>query len=252
MSEDELSRKERLVSSIKERIRQLVLEVQNDAVHLRFKPGYCWWIATIGTSEKEQYPDGVHFCDQIGVSQEDFKFALGKKWLSRKDFPFSALRIQKARSINFVSVGLSNFCSYYGSEVKYLASDSSLIVSSSSSSPSWTITVRQLLRSIEERVTPIPVRQPTLMHQEPGNRTSQLLPPPSIASTITESPRLEQQTPSASQIDLVATNPTSLAVPAVHPRIMSENELSRKERLVSSIKERIRHLVLEVQNDAVH
>ncbi len=84
MSEKELSRKERLVLSIKARIGQLVYAVQDDEAHMRFKPGCCWWISTIGASARKKYPDGVHFCEQIGVSQEDFEFALGRKWLWRQ------------------------------------------------------------------------------------------------------------------------------------------------------------------------
>jgi hypothetical protein len=151
MSEKELSRKERLVLSIKARIGQLVYAVQDDEAHLRFEPGCSWRVSTLGASARKQYPDGVHFCDQIGVSQEDFEFALGKRWLST-EFPFSALKSRKVRCLNFVTVDLINPFSDYGSGVESPAAKSSLIVSrvaSSSVSSSWAIPVSRLLRSIE-------------------------------------------------------------------------------------------------------
>jgi hypothetical protein len=63
MSEKKLNRRERLVLSIKARIGQLVYAVQDDDAHLRFEPGCSWWISTLGASAREQYPDGVHFCE---------------------------------------------------------------------------------------------------------------------------------------------------------------------------------------------
>jgi hypothetical protein len=205
MSENKLSRKERLVLSIKARIRELVNDVQDDGAHLRFKPGYCWWIATLGPSAMAGYPAGVHFCDQIGVSQEDFKYAVGERWLTSKEFPFSALRSGKVGQFTFVTVDLIHPSSDYGSHLECPAADSSLIVSSSSWSTS--LCVKQLLRSIEERVRPIPVQQPTLMQQEPENTTAQPVPPPAIASKRTEIPQPRQQTPSDHQLEVVATNP---------------------------------------------
>jgi hypothetical protein len=76
MSEKEPSRKERLVLSIKTRIRRLVYAVQDDEAHQRFAPGYSWWIATLGASAKQHYPDAVHFCEQIGVTENEFKDGL--------------------------------------------------------------------------------------------------------------------------------------------------------------------------------
>jgi hypothetical protein len=93
MSERELSRKERLVLSITARIRELVYAVQDEEAHMRFKPGDAWWIITLGASAGKRYPDGVHFCEQIGVSQEDFQFALGRQWRSSKQFPFDLLPV---------------------------------------------------------------------------------------------------------------------------------------------------------------
>jgi hypothetical protein len=130
-----------------------------------------------------------------------------------------------------VSVAPVHLCSDYGSEVKCPAADSSLIVSSSSWS--WTITVRLLLRSIEEHVTPIPVQQPMLMQKKTKKPKSQLVPPPSIASTITEGPRTEQQTPSDYQLDLVAANPTGPAAVLV------------KEGRLREISERLELMLVE-------
>ena len=127
MSELELRRKERLVLSIKARIGQLVYAVQDDEAHIRFEPGCCWWISSLGASARKQYPHAVHFCEQIEISQEDFEFALGRKWLST----FSALRSRKVRYLSFVTVDLINHYSDYGSTVESPASKSSLIVSSS-------------------------------------------------------------------------------------------------------------------------
>jgi hypothetical protein len=110
----------------------------------------CWWIATLGASAKAAYPEGVHFCDEIGVSQEDFEYALGRKWLMSTEFPYSNLRPRRVRNFTFVTVGVINPFSDYRSEVATPTADSRLIVSSSSSSSSWAIPVRQLLRSIDE------------------------------------------------------------------------------------------------------
>jgi hypothetical protein len=35
-----------------------------------------------GVRKDTQYPDGVHFCEQIGVTEDEFKDALGRKWLT--------------------------------------------------------------------------------------------------------------------------------------------------------------------------
>jgi hypothetical protein len=173
MSENELDRKDRLVSLIKARVRALVFLVQDDDHNRRFEPGLCWWIETLGVSAKTAYPEGVHFCDQIGVSQKDFEFALGRKWLMSKEFPYSHIRTRRIQTFTFVTVGLINPFSDYGSEVESPAKDSSLIVSSPSS-PSWAIPVGQLLRSINDHRT--------LMQQEPKKTTAELVMPPSIVS----------------------------------------------------------------------
>jgi hypothetical protein len=116
----------------------------------------------MGESAREQYPDGVHFCEQIGVPQEDFKFALGKKWLLRKDFPFSALKSRKVKCLLFVTVELINPFSDYGSEVDSPAGKSNLIVSRVESSVllSWKYSVLRLLRSTERLAPPIPAQEP--------------------------------------------------------------------------------------------
>jgi hypothetical protein len=224
MSEQEqLRRKERLVASIEARIQQLVFLVQDNDDNLRCEPGRTWWLATVGKSATTYYPDAVHFCDQIGVSQDDLIEAFGRRWLMSKKFPFSALRYGKIGAFNFVTIELSNPFSDYGSQIQGPAT--ALVVSSSS----WAIPSRRLLRSIEERVPPIPlklptptpipaVQQPTLKQQESEHTKVPLVtlpsitPPPSIASERTESPRLGQQTLGDSQLELVATNPINRAV----------------------------------------
>jgi hypothetical protein len=83
MSEKELNHEERLALSMKARIQQLVFLVQDDDDNICFKPGCAWWLATLGTSANTNFPQAVHFCDQIGVSQDDFKKALGQKYASQ-------------------------------------------------------------------------------------------------------------------------------------------------------------------------
>jgi hypothetical protein len=74
---------------------------------MRFKPGCSWWIATLGASAKTQY-DGVHFCEQIGVTEDEFKDALGRKWLTSTEFPFSTLKSRKVGYARFATVDLIN------------------------------------------------------------------------------------------------------------------------------------------------
>ncbi len=138
MSENELNYKERLVLSIEARIQQLVFQVQDDEENMRFKPGYAWWLATLGKSATTKFPEAVHLCDQIGVSQGVFQKALGQKWLSSSKFPFSDLRSRPVGAFTFVTIELVNPYSDYGSECHSPASDRSLIVSSSS----WAIPSR--------------------------------------------------------------------------------------------------------------
>jgi hypothetical protein len=94
-----------------------------------------------------QYPDGVHFCEQIGVTEDEFKDALGRKWLT--SVSFSTLKSRKVGYARFATVDL--IYSDYGSETESPA-DSSLIVSGAASSaaagrgPS----LGRLLRSIEK------------------------------------------------------------------------------------------------------
>jgi hypothetical protein len=166
MSEIELRYKERLVLSIEARIRQLVYQVQDDGDNMRFKPGCSWWLAAFGNTAKNKFPEAVHFCDQIGVSQEKFEEAFGRRWLNSKKAPFSDLRSRMFGGFNFVTIGRINLYSDYGNECDSPASDRSLIVSSSSS---WAIPSGRLLYSIEERVTPIPVQEPT---QAPANTSA--------------------------------------------------------------------------------
>jgi hypothetical protein len=90
-----------------------------------------------------------------------------------KEFPYSHIRTRRIQKFTFVTVGLINPFSDYGSEVESPAKDSSLIVSSPSS-PSWAIPVGQLLRSINDHRT--------LMQQEPKKTTAELVMPPSIVS----------------------------------------------------------------------
>jgi hypothetical protein len=66
MSEKEPSRKESHVLLIKTRIRRLVYHVQDNEAHQRFTPGCCWWINA---------PDTVHFCEKMGVTEDEFKDA---------------------------------------------------------------------------------------------------------------------------------------------------------------------------------
>jgi hypothetical protein len=80
MSENELNHKERLVLSclvlsIEARIQQLIFQVQDDGDNMRFKPGRAWWLETLGKSTTTKFPEAVHLCDQIGVSQEVFQKA---------------------------------------------------------------------------------------------------------------------------------------------------------------------------------
>jgi hypothetical protein len=131
---------------------------------MRFKPGCSWWIATLGASAKTQYPDEVHFCEQIGVTEDEFKYALGRKWLTSTEFSFSALKSRKVGYARFVTADLINPYSDYGSETESPAADSGLIVSGAASSAarsSWAILpVSRLLRSIEKLAPPIPVQEP--------------------------------------------------------------------------------------------
>jgi hypothetical protein len=57
---------------------------------------------------KTQYPDGVHFCEQIGVTEDEFKDALGRKWLTSTEFPFSTLKSRKVGYARFATVDLIN------------------------------------------------------------------------------------------------------------------------------------------------
>jgi hypothetical protein len=68
----------------------------------------------LGASAKTQY-DGVHFCEQIGVTEDEFKDALGRKWLTSTEFPFSTLKSRKVGYARFATVDLINY-SDYGSE----------------------------------------------------------------------------------------------------------------------------------------
>jgi hypothetical protein len=74
---------------------------------MRFKPGCSWWIATLGASERRS-TDGVHFCEQIGVTEDEFKDALGRKWFTSTEFPFSTLKSRKVGYARFATVDLIN------------------------------------------------------------------------------------------------------------------------------------------------
>jgi hypothetical protein len=149
----------------------------------------------------------VHFCEQIGVSQGDFELALlGEKWLSRKDFPFSALKSRKVRCFHSMTVDLisSTPLRIVEAGVESPAAKSSLIVSRAapSLSSSWAIPVSRLLRSIKGRAPQLPVQEPenrtTAQHdsstktaqQEPENQYSSTTGDPtlSITSEGTEAP----------------------------------------------------------------
>jgi hypothetical protein len=86
------------------------------------------------------------------------------------------------------------------------------------------------------------------MQQEPKNTTVELVPPPSIAftRTVTEIPPPGQQTPiSDYQPELVATNPTSPAVPAVATREGKVKERLARERQQREVKERLELMLVE-------
>jgi hypothetical protein len=230
MNEKEPSRKEGLVLSIEARIRRLVYQVQDEELHDSFVPGCAWWLASLGEHAKTKFPGVVHLCDQIGVSQVDFKEAFGRLWLMSKKFPFSDLRSRKLGGFNFVTIAPMNPYSDYGTETMS-PNDSSLIVSSALES-SWVKPSKLLLHSIEELlVTPISIYQQEQKQQEPENTAAQLVTPasmplPSVASDRTESPRRGKQTPATSSDDpllqFVATNPAS---PDVATGAVTEREV---------------------------
>jgi hypothetical protein len=80
---------------------------------------------------KTQY-DGVHFCEQIGVTEDEFKDALGRKWLTSTEFPFSTLKSRKVGYARFATVDLINLFGLWKREP--CSRFQSLIVSGAASS----------------------------------------------------------------------------------------------------------------------
>jgi hypothetical protein len=78
-------------------------------------------------------PDGVHFCEQIGVTEDEFKDALGRKWLTSTEFPLVPSNHARLDMLGLRLLTINPY-SDYGSETESPAADSSLIVSGAASS----------------------------------------------------------------------------------------------------------------------
>jgi hypothetical protein len=82
---------------------------------MRFKPG-CSWCNFRGV-RKTQYPDGVHFCEQIGVTEDEFKDALGRKFSRQRSF---LLVPSNHARLDMLGLRLLTSCYSYGSETESL------------------------------------------------------------------------------------------------------------------------------------
>jgi len=96
------------------RLQTLAFGVQDEDQHRMLKPGEIWWVSSLGDDWRQQYPEAKHICEQVGIDISDMSAAFGQRWAANKTTPFNLFRTRKLGNVNFISVGLINEFSEYG------------------------------------------------------------------------------------------------------------------------------------------